>query len=1325
MERDEAVAIVEPYATFLQILHEVRSAQPVSPSPVARPLPFSGTARPIPHRSQQDCPDYHAINGMSPAMGRGTVDLEKPSSREELLQLHQGKLPIHEYILRFCTLSLTSGWNDSALLAVFRRGLNTNIRQQMAIYEDNVGLDAFLKRAVTISQHLTACETPVESAPSCTSTEEPMHTDTYHLTAQERTRRLQGGLCLYCGAPSHLLLQCSVRPAKSTVSVGHVTNNMHTKPLIDAVLISESNFFPVKALVDSGAADNFISSRCLEALQIPKRKSTISYRITTIQGKALDARPINSCTHPLTLQIGCFHQESISFLILPEATVDILLGRPWLEQHNPHIRWSTGEILKWSNHCHHHCLSSLPQRKVISCYSTTIESPEVQLEILIPPEYAEFQDVFSKTAATQLPPHRRWDCAIDLVPHATLPKGKVYPLSLPERRAMDEYVAEALAQGFIQPSTSPAASSFFFVAKKDGGLRPCIDYRALNEQTVKFAYPLPLVPSTLEELRQAKIFSKLDLWSAYNLIRIRSGDEWKTAFVTPSGHYEYRVMPYGLANSPSIFQNFMNEIFRDMLHQFVVVYIDDILIYSNDLSSHISHVKQVLQRLRKYQLYLKGEKCEFHQDRVQFLGYYISPEGIEMDPKKVAAVQDWPTPTTVKELQRFLGFANFYRRFIKGYSQITSVLTSLLKGAKKTITWTSAAQTVFTQLKSAFCTAPVLKHPDPNSPFIVEVDAATTGVGATLSQWHGDPPILHPCAYFSRKLSSAEQNYDVGNRELLAIKLALEEWRHWLEGAQFPFTVITDHKNLQYLQGAKRVNPRQARWALFFTRFDFHISYRPGTKNTKADALSRLHQPDPISDEPETILPQSVFLAPIQWSWDDQIQEATRHEPAPPGGPEGKQYIPSSLRHYLLDSVHTSPGSGHPGGKRTLSLLRNHYWWPQMTRDVYRYIRGCVVCAINNTSRRLPEGKLVPLSIPQRPWSHIGIDFATDLPKSDGFTTILVVVDRFSKACKLIPLPGLPTAMNTAQLLFSQIFRHFGIPEDIVSDRGTQFTSRVWREFFRLLGVSISLSSGYHPETNGQTERKIQEICRYLRSYCHNHQESWNQYLPWAEYAQNSLRQETTGRLLVPGEREEYQPGELVWLSTRDINLRLPCRKLSPKFIGPFPIIRRLNDVTYELQLPPHYRIAPTFHVSLLKRHFNPTFPPSADHPEPPPQPEIETTETIYRVQEILDSRRRNGRLQYLIEWEGYGPEERSWIDRDDILDPSLTAEFHQSHPTCPAPRGRGRPRHRVRASGDARGGGGNVTPSRSPDPGPVSTERTQSPAPDSAPITRSQSPDY
>ncbi|KAG1925134.1 retrotransposable element [Pimephales promelas] len=397
------------------------------------------------------------------------------------------------------------------------------------------------------------------------------------------------------------------------------------------------------------------------------------------------------------------------------------------------------------------------------------------------------------------PPHRPWDCAIDLLPWAALPRGKIYPLSIPEQKAMEEYIQEALDHGFIRPSVSPAASSFFFVGKKDGGLRPCIDYRTLNQATVKFRYPLPLVPAALEQLRGASIYTKLDLRSAYNLIRVR--DEWKTAFITPPGHYEYLVMPFELSNSPAIFQ--------------------------------------VLQRLRDYHLYLKLEKCEFHQSTIQFLGYIITPHGITMDQRKVEAVLNWPQPTTRKELQRFLGFANFYRRFIQNFSPISSPLTDLLKSGAKSLSWNTRATQAFQDLKSAFSSAPTLALPDPAIPFLVEVDASISGVGAVLSQRQGNPPQLHPCAFYSKKLSPAEQNYDIGNRELLAIKLALEEWRHWLEGAQHPFTVITDHRNLEYLRDAKRLNPRQARWALFFTRFNFSVTYRPGEKNVKADAVSR------------------------------------------------------------------------------------------------------------------------------------------------------------------------------------------------------------------------------------------------------------------------------------------------------------------------------------------------------------------------------------------------------------------------------------------------------------------------------------------------------
>ncbi|CAM4578888.1 unnamed protein product [Leuciscus chuanchicus] len=329
----------------------------------------------------------------------------------------------------------------------------------------------------------------------------------------------------------------------------------------------------------------------------------------------------------------------------------------------------------------------------------------------------------------------------------------------------------------------PHDQRFFSVGKKDGGLRPCIDYRTLNASTVKYRYPLPLFPAALEQLRGARIFSKLDLCSAYNLVRIRKRDEWKTAFITPAGHYEYRVMPYGLSNAPAIFQGFMNEIFRDFLKWFVIVYIDDILIYSASLSEHHHHVKQVLQWLRGHQLFLKLEKSTY----------------------------------------------------------------------------------AFGKLKVSFSSAPTLVHPNPDLPFLVEVDASTTGVGAVLSQRQGKPPRLHPCAFFLKKLSPAEQNYDIGNRELLAIKLALEEWRHWLEGAKLPFEVITDHRNLEYLRDAKRLNTRQARWSLFFTRFNFKVTYRPGEKNTKADSLSRLYQPESISTNPEPILPPAMIVSPVEF----------------------------------------------------------------------------------------------------------------------------------------------------------------------------------------------------------------------------------------------------------------------------------------------------------------------------------------------------------------------------------------------------------------------------------------------------------------------------
>ncbi|KAK3559134.1 hypothetical protein QTP86_005025 [Hemibagrus guttatus] len=403
---------------------------------------------------------------------------------------------------------------------------------------------------------------------------------------------------------------------------------------------------------------------------------------------------------------------------------------------------------------------------------------------------------------------------------------------------MEEYIEEALAVGHIRPSTSLAAAGFFFVGKKDGGLRPCIDYWGPNAITVRYPYPLPL---------------------------------WKTAFHTTHGHYEYLVMPFGLTNAPAVFQSLINGVFQDILGKWVIAYIDDILVYYISLEEHMRHVREVLSRLQRHHLLIKPKKCEFHQTTMTFLGYVITQQSVEMDAIKVQAFTEWPNPTTVKELQHFLGFANFYRHFIRNYSSVVGPLTSLLKGKPRRLAWTDQAQAAFRQLKDCFTTAPILHHPDPDLPFVVEVDASSSGIGAVLSQRHGEPEKLHPCAFYSRKLMAMEPNYDVGNRELLSFKAALDEWWHWLEEACHMFQVLTDHCNLEYLCGAKWLNPRQARWVLFFTRLKFSVTYCPGSKNCKADALSRQFKASSEPVQPDLILPVTAILAPVRWSLMEEI----------------------------------------------------------------------------------------------------------------------------------------------------------------------------------------------------------------------------------------------------------------------------------------------------------------------------------------------------------------------------------------------------------------------------------------------------------------------
>jgi hypothetical protein len=460
----------------------------------------------------------------------------------------------------------------------------------------------------------------------------------------------------------------------------------------------------------------------------------------------------------------------------------------------------------------------------------------------------DLKEAFLPKLADELPPHRAWDHKIELIPGKEPPYYKNRPLSSEELKVVRKWLDDNLSKGFIRESRARCAAPLMLAAKPGGGVRVCQDYRGLNNVTIKNRYPLPLVRETLDALCHSKYYTKLDIIAAYNKLRIAEGHEWKTAFITRFGLFETLVMPFGLCNAPAEFQHYINHILFDLLDKFCTAYLDDVLIYSLTKKEHREHVRQVIARLRDAGLQIDINKCEFETTRTKYLGLIITTEGIEMDPAKVTAISSWLPPLSVRDLQKFLGFANFYRRFIKNFSQLCRPLNDLLK---KDVPWQwgRAHQQAFANLKVAFSTAPTLAFFDYNRKTILETDASDWASGGVLSQID-DEGYLRPVAYFSSKHSASECNYEIYDKELLAIIKSLEEWRPELQGTQEPFEIITDHKNLEYFMTTKALNQRQVRWSEFLSGFNFRIVYRPGIKAARPDALSRKREHRPSKANP-------------------------------------------------------------------------------------------------------------------------------------------------------------------------------------------------------------------------------------------------------------------------------------------------------------------------------------------------------------------------------------------------------------------------------------------------------------------------------------------
>ncbi|KAI3457182.1 hypothetical protein Pfo_013845 [Paulownia fortunei] len=882
-------------------------------------------------------------------------------------------------------------------------------------------------------------------------------------------------------------------------------NLFHTRCFIQSKVCS--------VIIDGGSCTNVASTELVEKLALPTLKHPRPYRLQWLN---------NSGEIKVTKQvlvafsIGKYEDE-VFCDVVPMHACHILLGRPW--QYDRHVTHH-GYTNRYSFVIKKQPITLVPlnpkqvlkdqlkmqksnekrkekERDAKEKYNFIAKKNEIKRALtlqqpLIVLMYKEAL-LCTNDLAGSLP---RIEHQIDFIPGAIIPNQPAY-------RSNPEETKELQRQ-------------------KDGTWRMCVDCRAINNITV----------------------------NGYHQIRMKEGDEWKAVFKTKYGLYEWLVMPFGLTNAPSTFMRLMNHILRAFLGKFVVVYFDDILIYSKNLDDHVKHLTLVLKVLRKERLFANLKKCTFCTDKLVFLGFVVSAKGVEVDEEKVNAIQDWPTPTIINQVRSFHGLASFYRRFVRDFSSIAAPLIEVIK------------KNAFKLIKDKLTNAPLLVLPNFTKMFEIECDASGIGIGGVLMQ-EG-----RPIAYFSEKLSGATLNYPTYDKELYALVRTLETWQHYLWPKKF--VIHTDHESLKHLKGQHKLSRRHAKWVEFIETFSYVIKYKQGKKN-----VFYLH--------------------------DDFLFR------------ENKLCVPhSSLRQLLVREAHSGGLMGHFGVAKNLGVLHKHFFWPHMKRDVERICAKCISCK-QAKSRQQPHGLYIPLPIPSAHWVDISMDFILGLPKTKrGRDSVFMVVDRFSKMAHFIACHKTDDASHVANLFFREIVRLHGMPRTIVSDRDTRFLSYFWKTLWGKLGTKLLFSITCHPQTDGQTEVVNRTLSTLLRAIIQKNLKTWENYLPHVEFAYNRCIHSATkfspfeivydfnsltpldliplplnkqfviqihekAKQHIERRTEQYakqankgrkkvifEPGDWVWLHIRK------------------DLVERINDNAYKLELPGEYGVSASFNVSDL-----------------------------------------------------------------------------------------------------------------------------------------------